>query len=688
MPTIFLEQISKSKIGLFFFYYFIAFVLLFLSMSSALWLESAHHDNTRYFKGEISEIYKSNCLNDSQYSWLKLIGRPVTAEIECKVFKNTKTFSDLKKIRLIVVGILALGSTFLGLILYRNGINLFVSLPISVSIFTLPGMQNAVLMTNIPNVITPAFALFSFYILSQVKNFNIRSLLMTSVAVALLVISGLTYPAMSFIFFLGWIVRSFTASNDSSDSALKKAIFEFTIFIFSMVLALVLSRALLDSSLAERLINLTDNFKVDLSPTSLILKIPFILTAGFPLASSFWFMESDYKFIFFVTIALLVGLLCLRSKLADTTRACRVASISLVLISIALACAPLGLTKSPVLHQRVLFVLEASLLLGVLLSIYLMLENYLPNSKGRLSLRYLIPFYTALAIGLFHSNYSVTLSAWATNLEMNFVRIKYAEFNGIPRRIHLVRSENNNTGFNGRPSLTDEFNRKTTDYQQDITDFLRLSLYGSHLTANERKLTYCDPSTTDCEMVVPQDNIIISYSDYKTPFCKTPGMLLVDMNVLVTATNTGKPKLASIEEMASCATGKFRVFAKSLPGEQYFASKAFDKSVSVNDFWETSIKEPVVLDIDYSQPEILTGYNFTGGEGSTRMPTSWSLYGFDKLGNSKLLDQKTAQRSFERNESRNYTIMNSSPYQKYRFIFHKAGTENILRIYEIELQSK
>ena len=70
------------------------------------------------------------------------------------------------------------------------------------------------------------------------------------------------------------------------------------------------------------------------------------------------------------------------------------------------------------------------------------------------------------------------------------------------------------------------------------------------------------------------------------------------------------------------------------------------------------------------------------------MPRSWSLFGLGKTGSWRLLDQRVDQPAFLRNQSRDYSVENSDSYRSYRFVFKDAGAEKILRIYEINLNTK
>ena len=86
----------------------IAFGVLFLTLSSTVWIDYAHHDSTHHFMDSNTDEFKSDCRNYDAYAWTYAVKRPIAAEIECQVFKNTRSLRDLGAFRAYMIAALAL----------------------------------------------------------------------------------------------------------------------------------------------------------------------------------------------------------------------------------------------------------------------------------------------------------------------------------------------------------------------------------------------------------------------------------------------------------------------------------------------------------------------------------------------------------------------------------------------------
>lgn len=552
----------KAGVVKFLGHFIVAYILLFISFSSVVWHESAHHDNTRYFRVSSSEEFKSSCYNDSQYGWLYIIGRPMTAEIECKVFKYTKQLKDLSTLRVFVIGFIAAAAAILSLVFLRFGLDKGTSLFISVAIFSLPGMQNAAFMTNFSNAISPIVALAAFLFLCYRLPFypigwNGEKLARSALAVVMLIGSALIYPSLSFTFFWGGIVRALTyRSNDWIDQVLL-FVRDTTLFGIAMVSALFLKNAVVPEAFKAGLASIPESFQADFSILSIVGKIPFLFVDAVPTASSLWFIQKGiFGYSVIALILLSITLLIVLKKKNSTDYQVTPLNILIAFIFFIFTFAPLILSKAPMMHQRVLMPSTGAfvILFSILIPSAIALVTY--NSIRINSFRGVACLVVSL--GLIASSYTLSKNVWNTNIEMMFARYEIAKLDRLPRRIHLITAIDNNIGFDGLSSRSDEFHRKTTDYKQDIVDFLRLSLFGSDRGA-EVPLAYCDPSTTDCDVAVPKGQVIVSFSDYEQKYCRSDDMILIDMNLLVRATRTGRARFSELKSIPYCDTEKLRV---------------------------------------------------------------------------------------------------------------------------------
>lgn len=687
----------KRFLGAFLGFFLTAYLFLFLSFAPTVWIESAHHDNTRYFRVSASNDFKSSCDNDSQYGWLHLIGRPVAAELECQVFKHTRSLADLGLLRSIVIGIIAASAAMLAILLARLGVDKLSAGLTAIAVFCLPGAQNTALMTNFPNALAPLISLTAYFLLLPVRVIRLdeitaQEILRITFSFSLLLLAMLVYPALAFTFF--WAALAKTLLNSQSPKAchLRTAIRDILMFFLAAIVYLSLRTAFIPNQYKTPLSTTPEHFQADFSFSNLTDKLPHIFTDIFPSAASLWFIHAGW-FSALVLFALTVSaLLAVRgSNTNEGDRKPRVLDRPQMRIFVAfmlLVCtfAPLVLVKSTVLHQRVLFPGMGAIVIALICVVPQCVGRVLGRrfATGQLYRQFIAVLM--IATGLVMASYATTLNVWNTNIEMEFVRAELAKYDPLPRRIHLIRAVDNGTGFNGLKSRTDEFNQKTTNYRQDIVDFIRLSLLGS--SANlDIPLTLCDFKTTNCEMVVPRSNIIISISDYGESLCKSPDMAIVDLNVLVRATRTGNPKLLSTEQLPPCASGEFSVSTQS-GSPLHDVSKAFDESVSPNDFWETSIVEPVNLYIDYRVAIALSSYKFSAGEAPERMPISWRLMASRDNQKWEVLDRKIDFRHWGPNKTETFEVKVAQEYRHYRFIFDKSLDPEILRIYEIKIDER
>ncbi len=666
-------------------YFSAAYVALFLCFSSVVFIESAHHDNTRYFRVSNSDAFKSSCFNDSQYEWLYIIGRPITAEIECQVFKRTRSLSDLAEMRVLVIGVIAAATAALGLILVGVGLHWITALAIAIAVFTLPGMQNAAFMTNFPNAIAPLFALLSFITFAPVRPiwpllWKRCEVIRSGLAIALLILTTLIYPALSFVFFWGSVARALTDSNDRWARHVKFFMRDTIMFGLAMLTGLLLSNAF-----QSRLASIPDSFQPDFSISAIVGKVPFLFNEVIPYAANLWFIPNGYLGYILIGSLLVSSIIIVIDHIRQSGEGrSTLKPIAFAVLLLAFTFAPLMLSKLPLLHQRVLFPGMGAL---VLIAVFVIPRAFKRIFPTFYSIESWAARYGAVAlagIGLVIANYTQLQNVLNTNYEMMFVRGELAKYQSLPRRIHLIRSINNNTGFNGLLSVTDEFNRKTTDFNQDIVDFIKVSIYGSTRSVGV-PTTLCDPAATNCEMVVPQSHTIISFSDYGASFCRTNGMVVVDLNVLVRATHTGTPDLRDVNSLPYCDSEKYHISTDSQSDDNYSVGKAFDNSFAPPDFWETSIAKPVTLDISYETAIALEGYSLSGGESSERMPVNWVLYGSEDSKVWKLIDAREKEPQWRQNENRLYKLAHPTSFKYFRFVFKTSNDSKILRIYEIKL---
>jgi hypothetical protein len=541
-------------------YFILAYLLLFLAFQSTVWIESAHHDNTRYFRSDNSVAFKSNCYNDSQYPWIILTGRPITAQVECQVFKNTLQLDDLNKMRVAVIGLIATAAAVLALILLKLGVEQISAFLIALAIFSLPGMQNAAFMTNFANAVTPLLALLAYFLIDPIRNvgpwkYSGEEWTRALGAFIWLLIAALTYPAIAFLFFLGGMARLFMARQVNWRMHATWLVRDTLIFSCSMLAGIVVVKIVIANAMISLVTDLPDHVKSDLSLLSIVGKAPFLWNEVLPYAASFWFMYKGFLGNAVLAVLIIASVYIFistsfKNKKIEFTQL-RLALIFLMLCLFTFA--PFMLAKFPPMYQRVLFPGMAGLLLTLFILIPRAVAEFFPKKRACLFLS------AVLALtGLVTASFTQTQNVWNTNAEMMFIRAELAQYETLPRRVHVIQPIKNSLGFNGRTTQGDEFNSKTTDFERDIPEIITLSYYGSNKNITRKQVLACNPMNQDCEAMIPKDAVILSTSEYGNKFCRSDDMVVIDMNRLVRAMHTGKPALQKLDDIPWCADSKIR----------------------------------------------------------------------------------------------------------------------------------
>jgi hypothetical protein len=518
-----------------------AYVAIFLSLAAAVWIPTAHHDNTRYFRWFDANA-KASCLNDGQHKWLYLIGRPISAKLECQVFKHASSLHDLNNMRIAVIGILALGASAFGGLLYRFGFDIRSSWLTSVAIFLLPGAQNAVFMTNFPNALAALCPMLAYWCLEWSPSCIKYYWVSIFAATFLLFIAMLMYPALAFVFFWGTFAKVLCNYSAPVLQAMSIIVRDGAV-LFSSSVAYLFSRDLfIPKNFRIDLGSVPDAFKPDLSIWAIAGKLPFLFDKVLPTAADLWLFTDGLFGRLILSLLLILILLSVALGRRDRISRSHLTFKFTIAIGLILASSfPLIVNKEPFLHQRLLWPAMGSILITILCMTPVVLATIV-RSSGDIVAVLRRSICTLVGIGaLIAANYTTTLNAWNTNIEIEFVRSELAKSDIIPRRIHFVRAINNAIGFNGLKSFSDEFNKKTTDFRQDIRDFVSLA-YMSYSGDYGTSIVECEFSRESCEDVVPKNSIILSISEYGERFCLSEKMIVVDLNDLVRATRTGNPK--------------------------------------------------------------------------------------------------------------------------------------------------
>lgn len=523
-------------------YFVSAYVVIFLALAATVWIPSAHHDNVRYFNFKFDEDVKTGC--DTQYVWLHLIGRPITAKLECQVFKHVRSLQDLNNMRIAVIGILALGASAFGALLCRFGFDILSSWLTAVAIFILPGAQNAVFMTNFPNAFAVLCSILAYWILEWSGNAN-KYFYWTSIfgVTCLLFIVMLMYPALAFVFLWGTIAKVLCNYSGPILQTISIIVRDVAVLVSSSLAYLLTRDLLIPKGFRIHLGLVPDSFKPDLSISAVVEKLPFLFGNVIPAATNLWLLGNGLFWKFVVALFLIAALMAtiLKKRGDRLSRSNLILTFAIVIGLILASSFPLISNKQPLLHQRLLWPAMGAVSIAVL-GVMFIAFAIIVRSSGGMVITFRRSICVLVGVGsLIAASYTTTLNAWNTNMEMEFVRGEIAKSNITPRRIHFVRAVDNAIGFNMLKSFSDEFNRRTTDYKHDIRDFVSLAYMG-YGGDYKTSIIECNFLVDKCENIVPKDSIILSVSEHGERFCLSEKMIVVDLNVLVRATRTGDPR--------------------------------------------------------------------------------------------------------------------------------------------------
>lgn len=129
-------------------------------------------------------------------------------------------------------------------------------------------------------------------------------------------------------------------------------------------------------------------------------------------------------------------------------------------------------------------------------------------------------------------------------------------------------------------------------------------------------------------------------------------------------------------------------FTPSTSGEsgEYGPDRVFDGSNRSDSFWEATGSYPFWLQIDCRRERTVTRYFLQAGEEVGRMPTEWRFEGSRNGIDWVILDDRSGQTGWARDETRDFVVSTPDKYGFYRLFFTAGLNAAILRVYEIGFQ--
>ncbi|MBF0336586.1 MAG: hypothetical protein HQL05_02020 [Nitrospirae bacterium] len=676
-----------------------AVFVLFLVFSSYLLLPSIFHDNANFIGDSLETSFKGECSNYNAFKLSLKIGRPFSSFIECYLFRHVGSVGDLQKVKAAVVLIYCVGVALLTLLLQWQGMTPVVAFLVSVSIFMLPGPQFHVFLSWPPSAMAPAMALLSYMLFAQtwlVRPPDAKTLATwtgkTALAFVLLLITMFTYQAHAFFFLVGSFVAVGAGAAEGKDShtqvRLTTRLIIRDVFFFGInsVVYYLNNKLFIPAKYKAQIleeIKLDPDYRVEISINNLLQKLSPLVHDLFPIVFNFWsiYLPKVVGYVVFLTVTvLLTGLLIVsvRKKRFHTT----IVIVYAVALSLFIL-APWILTPTKLVLRRFLFA-EMAFALLLIHWMFKSLLGAITQDHNRQKTATIAFAIVLAAYGAITSSFNVTLNARNSNTEFMFIKNTIAPFVNKPiTRIHVVKPLNNETGFNGRGSIGDEFNCNATAFTQDIQYVLSAALID--LKSPVTAVKYClsqEPSI--CADDTPDNTIIATVSEPGAPTCASKNTVFIDMNALLNTTATTKVPIIPLEYHKPCQSELMSVVSED--NTKKTVKYAFDYSATKDDFWEALIDRPIPANITFYKPRAITKYSISSGEDSGKMPISWEFMALDENNSWVLLDKQTDTQRWAPSQKRVFPLANTREYKQYRFMFIKGQHIQVLRIYEIAFE--
>lgn len=464
--------------------------ILLMTYSGAFTIPYAHHDQYRYFHDPAGDgLVKNSCAGDPEYLLIYQIGRPLAAELECVVFKNTRTLEDLARFRVGVIVVLSVSAALLASLLVTIRFPIWSAIFVSAAVFSLPGASNTVFMTNFPNAIAPGAALAAFLLFNPANGAaTVRSPIYLGrflAAIIALQVSLLLYPALAFCFFIA-IFCLFAFHNSTRRRGRWLGLLANTLF-FGM-------NAAAYYGMIKLFVAPTGNpsYRFEIGLGNILARLQAVFSDILPMSANLHnIYTSNIMLVCVVAIIILSAVTAaIRRRRARADRLLGGGNEFetlgvLLLLFIAVNGVFITSAVAFVLF-RFIFASSALMFLALLWALFLAGDLLLARRPVTTRRAYLIGVSVILSFaGLIFSNITMTENALNSNMEIQFIRNRIAPHlaSGI-KRVHVIFPRDPTRSFNGLPALTDEFNRPSIVFNKrfpyfTLPEMVRVALLGA-----------------------------------------------------------------------------------------------------------------------------------------------------------------------------------------------------------------
>ena len=474
------------------FYQFIlfwagAFVCLYLAFSPTVNMPYTNHDSIRYFHKFYN--HESASQTNPLYKYLKDEGRPVAAEFEELLYKHINHLSDMSRLRLITIAVIALCAALLIMIVRSAGMEILPAFCLSVAMCTLPGVQDIIFVPYLFVALALLFSLLANFILTKKLIFGINFIL----AIVLLEAVFFMYPPATFIFL---VPTMFLVIFYDDWQVLKRILFrDVLLWAVAAVIYYCISKLFFYAQIRSTGHEITFTWK------TIFLSIMTFLSQGVPQVFNLWNVYYSKALGFFM-IGLIAVFIAIDSFTARKIGWKKLLALGLLFLIFNVIWFLFGG------YMPRQFIAAQALALALVYWCVEWLGNIGKRGNEIFARVWPVSF---LCFGLIVANQMTTSNVLNNYSELMFIRSRLVQFvNSSTKEIHFIRLKDDNRGYNGLPRVYDNINGSTPDYE--IPDLVRVALKDMG-----------DPFELHC---------MITYSYYGVPFTLMPNSVVIDLNDL------------------------------------------------------------------------------------------------------------------------------------------------------------
>jgi hypothetical protein len=465
-----------------------SFVCLYLAFSATANIPYVNHDSIRYFH----KFYNKENLSQSHpmEDYLYAEGRPLTAGIEQLLYHKINSLSDMSMLRVITIAVFTFNASLLTMIAMSAGMEMIPAFCVSTVIFTLPGVQEFIFVPYLPHALAIFLSLLACCVLLKELKYGMQFI----AALLFLEAAFFIYPPSTFFFLIPTVLMIIF----QHDWQVAKRVWlrDICIWILAAVINYFILRMFFYTQIKSSGHSIAFTWKDTLFFTMTFL--PNALPQIFNLWDIYYSKTLGICLISFIVVCLAADFFVTR-KIGKG----RLSALIVVFLILNLVWFFFG----GYMPQQFIASQAFALIL-----VYWCGEWLINIWKNKHEVSARIWPIIFLCIGLIVTNQMVTSNVLNNHAELMFIRSRLAQsVNSTTKEIHVIRLKDTARGYNGLPTVYDNFNASVPDYE--IPDLMRVALR-----------EFADPFELHC---------IVTFSNDGEPFSLLPNAVVINMNDLV-----------------------------------------------------------------------------------------------------------------------------------------------------------